>query len=364
MSGDARPMDELRTNPDALRDFSAAILGAAGLNATDAELCADTLVQAELWGHASHGVLRLPWYVARLASGACDAKGRPALVQDLGPLAQVDAQDAMGQVATTFAMDEAVRRAGVHGIAAVSVRNSNHFGTAMYYTLRAARRGMIAFLSTNASPAMAPWGGREKAVGTNPWSWAAPAGERAPLVLDMANTSVARGKIYLAQQKGEHIPLDWALDSAGRPTDDAQAAIAGLIQPMGGHKGYAIALMMDVLSGVLSGGAFGPDVIGPYTPKGRSGAGHFIFVLDIARLMAPAEFAARVDALIDGLKQNPLAAGADAILYPGELEAANDARNRRAGIALPPDTVRDLTTLAQTYGVAPDFDPGSRGVTA
>ena len=152
-------MDEIRTDPDALRDFSAAVLRATGLDEQDAALCADTLVQAELWGHASHGVLRLPWYVARLASGACDAAARPAVAEDLGPLAQVDAHDAMGQVATAFAMDEAVRRAEVHGIAAVSVRNSNHFGTAMYYTLRAARRGMIAFLSTNASPAMAPWGG-------------------------------------------------------------------------------------------------------------------------------------------------------------------------------------------------------------
>ena len=128
---------------------------------------------------------------------------------------------------------------------------------------------------------------------------------------------------------------------------------------MGGHKGYAIALMMDILAGVLSGSAFGPHIVGPYKPQGRSGAGHFIFVLDIARLTPLDAFTARVNELIDGLKRNPLAEGSDAILYPGELEAANDASNRRSGIALPPDTVGDLMTLSRTYGVAPGFAPGA-----
>ncbi len=357
-------MYTLRTDHLTLARFATAILRAAGLDAQDAVLCADTLVQAELWGHASHGMLRLPWYVARLASGACDAAAKPRVEQDLGALALVDAHDAMGQVAADFAMGEAMRRARTHGIAAVSVRNSNNFGTAMYYTSRAARGGMLAFLSTNASPAMAPWGGREKAVGTNPWSWAAPAGELPPLVLDIANTSVARGKVYLAHQKGERIPLTWALDLSGHPTDDPQATIEGLIQPMAGHKGYAIALMMDVLSGLLSGSAFGAGVVGPYHPEGRSGAGHFIFVLDIARLMPVAEFTARVGDLVDGLKRSRLAEGSDAILYPGELEAANDAQARGAGIVLPPDTVRDLLVLARTYGVAPGFSPAEEVATS
>ncbi len=353
-------MDEIRTDHATLGKFASAILRAAGLDERDAALCADTLVQAELWGHASHGMLRLPWYVARLASGACDPTAKPRVMQDMGALALVDAHDAMGQVAASFAMDEAVRRAGTHGIAAVSVRNSNHFGTAMYYTSRAARRGMLAFLSTNASPAMAPWGGRDKAVGTNPWSWAAPAGELPPLMLDIANTSVARGKVYLAHQKGERIPLTWALDGSGRPTDDPQAAIEGLIQPMAGHKGYAVAMMMDVISGVLSGSAFGANVIGPYHPEGRSGAGHFVFVLDIARLMPVAEFTARVNELIAGLKRIPLAEGSTGILYPGELEAANDDRARISGILLPPDTVRDLLALARTYDVTPHFSPAAQ----
>ena len=134
----------------------------------------------------------------------------------------IDGGDAMGQVLNVFAMREAIRRARDFGIAAVAVRNSNHFGTALYYTLIAAREGCVAFLSTNASPAMAPWGGRKKTVGTNPWSWAAPAGRFAPMVLDIANTGVARGKIYLAKQSGETIPEGWAIDADGAPTIDPQ----------------------------------------------------------------------------------------------------------------------------------------------
>ena len=181
------------------------------------------------------------------------AVAAPKLIVDGGALAVIDGGDAMGQVLTHYAMSEAIRRARIHGISGVALRNSNHFGTALYYTLRAARAGCVAFLSTNASPAMAPWGGRRKTVGTNPWSWAAPAGSFAPMVLDIANTGVARGKIHLAKKKRQPIPEGWALDAAGAPTTDPAAAIEGIILPMAGHKGYGIAVMMDVLSGVLTG---------------------------------------------------------------------------------------------------------------
>src|SRR5690349_17642076 len=186
----------------------------------DARLAADTLVQADLWGHQSHGVMRLSWYVGRLRAGIMKAAAEPALVVDAGAVAVIDGRDSMGQVLSARAADEAIGRARAHGVGVVAVRNSNHFGTAMYFTLRAARAGCVAFLSTNASPAMAPWGGRRKAVGTNPWSLAAPAGTHPPMVLDIANTAVARGKVYLARQKGMPIPQGWAIDRDGAPTTD------------------------------------------------------------------------------------------------------------------------------------------------
>jgi len=342
-------MTNQRIPADRLRDFATTIYERLGVPPADARLCADTLVQADLWGHQSHGVLRLSWYVARLRSAVCRSDAGPEVVVDAGAIAVIDGHDAMGPVVAAAAAHEAISRAKQHGIAAVAVRNSNHFGVAMYYTLMAAHSDCIAFLSTNASPSMAPWGGRERLIGNNPWSWASPAGRHAPLVLDVANTGVARGKIYLALQRGEPIPPGWALDANGVPTTDPETAIHGLIQPMAEHKGYAISVVMDMLSGVLSGSAFGSDVHGPYQSERRSGAGHLMIVLDIRRFLPMPEFNRRMERLIEGLKAGTLAEGSSEIFYPGEIEARNDALNRDLGLSLPDSVLSELTALAADY---------------
>jgi LDH2 family malate/lactate/ureidoglycolate dehydrogenase len=202
---------------------------------------------------------------------------------------------------------------------------------------------------------MAPWGGRRKAVGSNPWSIAAPAGQHPAMMLDIANTGVARGKIYLARNKGLPIPLGWALDASGAPTTDPAAAIAGIILPMAGHKGYAISVMMDMLSGVLTGSAFGTRVNGPYVPDRVSGAGHFMFALDITRFMPLDEFGARMERLIADLKSVPPAQGFDEVFYPGELEARHETENRRAGLLLPEDTLADLERIGMGLGLELPF---------
>ena len=344
-------MNQDRIAPDRLLAFATAAYRTTGLGEAEAALCADTLVQADLWGHQSHGVLRLPWYMARLKAGVCDPAARPELVVDAGAVSVMDGHEGMGQVTAARAADEAIARAKRHGIGAVAVRNSNHFGTALYFTLMGARAGCVAFLSTNASPAMAPWGGRKKLVGNNPWSWAAPAGDRPPMVLDMANTGVARGKVYLARQRGERIPEGWALDAGGAPTTDPQAAIDGIILPMGGHKGYAISVVMDMLSGVLTGSGFGPGVSGPYQAEKRSGAGHMMIALNITAFQPLDLFERRMDEMIAGLKSAPLAQGVEEIFYPGEIEARNDVANRRDGLLLPDDTRTDLRKLAAEVGL-------------
>jgi LDH2 family malate/lactate/ureidoglycolate dehydrogenase len=321
----------------------------------DARLAADTLVQADLWGHQSHGVMRLSWYFARLKAGVCEPVAKTKLVVDAGAIGVIDGGDAMGQVLTARAADEAIARAKKHGIGAVGLRNSNHFGTAMYFTLMAARAGCVGFLSTNASPAMAPWGGRKKTVGTNPWSWAAPAGSHPPMVLDIANTGVARGKIYLAKQKGLPIPEGWAISAEGAPTTDPAEAINGIILPMAQHKGYAIAVIMDMLSGVLTGSAFGTGVHGPYQTEHRSGAGQLMIALNIDAMLPLAEFGQRMERYIAELKSVPLAQGFDEVVYPGEIEARNDARNRRDGITFPEDTLADLRKLAGELNVPLPF---------
>ena len=336
--------------PQDLVSLGTGILTAVGVPDADARLLADSLATAELWGHSSHGMLRLPWYTARLRSGAMEPVTEPTVVTDTGPLVVLDGHHGIGQVLTARAVDVGIERARAHGIAGVAVRNSNHFGTAAYFTRRAAEAGCVALLATNASPAMAPWGGREKAVGTNPWSIAAPAGSYGPVVMDIANTAVARGKIYLAKEKGVPIPEGWAADADGVPTTDAREAVHGLILPMAGHKGYAISFMFDVLAGVLTGSSFGTGVAGPYDPARRSGCGHFLMIVDVAAMQPAEEFASRMEALVAQTKANPTAPGMEEIFVPGEIEQRNAVRNA-AGIVLPSKTWDDLSTLAAESGV-------------
>src|SRR5215213_6404329 len=253
--GGEAAMSHDRMSPERLRELGTRILTALGVPEVDGALVADSLVQADLWGHQSHGLLRLPWYAARIRSGAMTARTDPAVLPDTGPLVLLDGRDGIGQVLTDRARETAVDQARAHGVGVVGVRNSNHFGTAMWFTRRAARDGCVAVLTTNASPAMAPWGGREKVLGTNPWSIAAPAPGGRVVAVDIANTAVARGKVYLAQNRGEAIPETWALSADGAPTTDPAEGVLGVVLPMAGHKGYAITFLMDVLSGALTGSA-------------------------------------------------------------------------------------------------------------
>ncbi|UUT34574.1 Ldh family oxidoreductase [Microbacterium elymi] len=333
-----------------LRAFGTRVLETFGVPTPDAELVADSLVVAEEWGHPSHGMLRLPWYVERLRTGRIEAVTRMEVLNDTGALVSVDGHSGVGQVVAARAMDLAVERAKVHGVGVVGVRNSNHFGTAAYFTRRAAAAGCAAILTTNGSPAMAPWGGMDKAVGANPWSFATPDGQGDAAVLDIANTGVARGKIYAAAEKGEPMPEGWALDSSGHPTTDPAAALGGgVVLPMGGHKGYAISFMMDVFSGVLTGSSFGTDVGGPWQPDAHSGAGHLAIAIDIAAFQPLAAFDERMSQLIGQVKGVRPAPGAGDILYPGELENRNAASGR--GIPLPAKTRRDLAALGAARGI-------------
>jgi LDH2 family malate/lactate/ureidoglycolate dehydrogenase len=347
--------DDRRIDPQRLLTFSAAVYAGAGVPEADAQLIADTLVQADLWGHQSHGVLRLGWYLERLRRGVMQAVTRPELVVDAGGLAVIDGHDGIGQVLTTYATKEVVRRARQHGVAAVAVRNSNHFGTCMYYTCMGAEAGCLTYLCSNGGPAMAPWGGRKKIIGTNPWSFAAPAGRHPPIVSDMANTGVARGKIYLARNRGETIPPGWAMDVEGRPTTDPDKAIEGIILPMAGHKGYAIAAMIDVMAGVLTGSQFLASVNGPYKYDRKSGAGHFLIAVDIAKTQPITDYNKRIEQFIAELKSVPLAADTQEIFYPGEIEARNDVKNRAEGLSLPDGTLEDLFRIAKETGVPAEF---------
>jgi LDH2 family malate/lactate/ureidoglycolate dehydrogenase len=335
-----------------LKRLAATVYQQAGVPAIDAELAADALVQADLWGHQSHGLLRLGWYYARLKSGAMRGGTHVTTVTDAGAIAVLDGNDGVGPVIAQQATDEAVRRARLHGVGIVSVRHSNHFGTCMYFTRSGAQAGCAMLMMSNGGPNMAPWGGLQKKIGTNPWSIAVPAGQHAPMVMDIANSGVARGKIYLANNRHEPIPENWAVDAQGNPTTDPKEALKGFILPMAGHKGYAIGVMVDVMSGVLSGSGFQDQVHGPYDPVNRSRAGHFIMAIDIDKIQPLSEFNARMDEYIASLKSVPVAASHKKVYYPGEIEAEADEHNRRVGLRLPPDTLEDLARVCEDVGLS------------
>jgi LDH2 family malate/lactate/ureidoglycolate dehydrogenase len=340
-----------RADPKRLTDLASAVLEAEGVPPDDARLVAGCLVEAELWGHPSHGLLRLSWYVARIRTGVVDPAAKAEMVVDRGAVAVLDGREGLGHVLTAHAATEAVRRAREHGVGVVAVRNSNHFGMAAHFTRMIAEQSCVGIVTTNGSPAMAPWGGRAKAVGANPWSIAAPAGKHGVTVMDVANVNAARGKIYAARERGGSIPQGWALDAEGRPTTDPAAAIEGVILPMAGHKGYAISFMMDVLSGVLTGSSFATGVSGPQQAERRSGSGHLVLAIDVAAVADPGSFGERMEALIAEMKAVPLAEGSEEIFFPGELEDRSRDRTEREGIELPDKTVDALEQLAAETGV-------------
>jgi LDH2 family malate/lactate/ureidoglycolate dehydrogenase/quinol monooxygenase YgiN len=286
-----------------------AILQAVGVPGDDARLVSESLVTSDMWGHPSHGMLRLPWYVARIRSGVMKPVTAVETVSTFGAVTVLDGHDGVGQVVTERAVTLAGAAARTHGVGVVAVRNSNHFGTAAYWTRILAQQDCVGILTTNGSPAMAPWGGKDKMVGANPWSIAVPSAS-GTVVLDIANTGVARGKVYAARERGEQLPEGWAIDVDGLPTTDPQAAIDGIILPMAGHKGYAISFMMDVLSGVLTGSSYSTGVVGPFVPDRRSGCGHLVIAIAIEAVMAPGEFEHRIDDLIHNVKCSAAIPGA------------------------------------------------------
>ncbi len=327
------------------------IMEALGVPSRNAELVSESLVTADMWGHPSHGMLRLPWYAARLASGVMHARTETEIVSTVGAVTVLDGHDGIGQVVIDDAIELAASAAERHGVGVVAVRNSNHFGTAAYWTRRLADHGCVALLTTNGSPAMAPWGGREKIIGANPWSIAVPSASHGSIVLDIANTGVARGKVYAAKDRGQQLPDGWAIDIDGLPTNDPQAAIDGLILPMAGHKGYAISFMMDVLSGVLTGSSYATGVTGPFVPDRRSGCGHLVVAIDIKAITTAEKFGTRMDDLIDIVHGCAPAPGCR-VVVPGEPE--NMALAAAAGtVTLPAQTLADLTRLANSVGVTP-----------
>jgi LDH2 family malate/lactate/ureidoglycolate dehydrogenase len=250
-------------------------------------------------------------------------------------------------------MEKAVEKTVVAGFSYIAVRNSNHFGTCAHYAMMAVPHDMIGIALTNGQAHLAPTGGAAKLLGNNPWSIAVPAGDRLPVVLDMANSVVAMGKVRSAIKEGKTtIPGDWALNRDGEPTTDPQEALHGIPLPVGGYKGYGITLMVDLLSGVLANSAFGPRVKGTDTVVGFAGVGHAFLAVSIAAFDDVAAFKVRMDDYIDEIKGTRKVRGIKEIYLPGEPEFIKERERRQQGIPLPRTVVEDLVAIGKDTGVS------------
>lgn len=343
---------ETRVPEAALRAIVVETFRRAGMDEADATLLGGSLVEADLGGVHSHGVLRVPEYVGKLTHGGVDPRGRPTVARDMGACLVVDGGNSMGQIGATFAMDRAIERAATTGIAAVAVRGSNHCGAMAPYALQATRRDMIGWATTNALPTMAPWGGAERLLGINPLGVGIPAGEELPIVYDAAFSGSAHGKIRVYQQRGWTLPEGWALDREGRPTVDPAAAIDGLLMPIGGFKGTGLALIMGILSSMLGGAAYGTE-LGDMHAGPRAGQdGHFMLAINVAAFEEVARFKARVDAAIRQIHDCRRAPGVERLYAPGEKELLTRRDYARDGIPLNDVTLADLRRTAEGLGIA------------
>jgi LDH2 family malate/lactate/ureidoglycolate dehydrogenase len=328
--------------PGKLTGFTSACLQKLGLEAADARLVAETLVAANLRGVDSHGVVRLPHYATRLRNGT--VKARPRITaQRSGPSAAVVEGDAgMGQLVAVRAMNEAIKLARETGVGAVVARNSSHCGACAWFVEMAVKQGMIGVAVTHTDSIMVPPGMKRIFLGSNPIAFGAP-GEREPVIIDMSTTHVAWGKILVARQEGKPVPPDWGVDAEGKATTDAQRVVG--LAPTGGHKGYALAMMVEILCAQLAGVPFGRHVTQMYGELNKPrNLGHFMLALDVARFADPKEFAAQISCFLEEIH-------AEQALAPGDPERLNAERRRRDGIPLG-STLGELNALAAELGVA------------
>ncbi|KAL2856347.1 Malate/L-lactate dehydrogenase [Aspergillus pseudodeflectus] len=338
------------TYPD-LEDFVRRVLVGNGVPDKHAAIVANCLVQADLRGVDTHGSNRIPSYMQRIRQKVLDPSSSPELQQITPVAASVDGKNTFGFVSAHLAMQRAIEMAQEFGLGLVSVKHSNHFGMSAWLVQQAIDAGMMSLVFTNSSPALPVWGGMSKLMGVSPIACGAPAGKERPFILDMAPSVAARGKIYKALRRGEKIPTDWALDGEGNITDDPAKALEGVMLPMGGPKGSALAIMMDVFSGVLSGSAFAGNVTGPYDPSKPADVGHFLMAIKPDLFVSLEDFKARMDYLYQRVVGSDKMAGVDRIYYPGEIEQITSEKRLVEGIPFTEAEIESLNKEAELVGV-------------
>lgn len=338
-----------------LLDLTEDILVQAGFPQSDASLIADSLIQADCNGISSHGLSRLNLYIERAEKGVLNKTPEIKVLRDKKSAVLIDADNGMAVLACKKAVDLITEKAKITGIAMAAIRHSNHLGALSYVADLIQQEGLIGFVSSNTSPIMAPFGGKDPVLGNNPFSVGIPFNP--PIIFDTALSITARGKIILAEREGKPIPEGWAINKKGQITTDAREALLGAVLPLAGHKGYGMALIIDILSGVLTGAAYGVNV-GSFVPPDFTKPldfGHVLLAIDIDSFMDREEFNARLSHFISTIKESEPAQGFSRILIPGEGRYQRYITSSQEGIKLQKSTIEKLKELCDKYRIKQDI---------
>jgi len=335
-----------------LKIFCSKILVSVGVSQLNSEIVSRNLINADLRNIPSHGIARLPNYVKRIQLGLINPNPNVKVVNTSHATCLLDGDNCLGQIAAEKAILKAIEITQERGLSIVGVKNTNHIGIASSYVLKAAKKGMIGFCLANGSAHMAPWGGKTPILGTNPISIAIPAGRFNEIVLDMATSVTARGKIILAAEKGEKIPIGWALNKEGNPTNNPKEAMLGTILPLGGYKGFGLSLIVDILSGVLTGSSYGskiPSMTENFSKKLNEGI--FLGAFKVNNFIDIKLFEERIENYILEIKNSPTAPGVTEIFFPGELEHKAMKKNLEMGIKIDRNICKNLNILAEKLNI-------------
>ena len=339
-------------DPHALQGYVTALFVAAGMTDDDGAFCARCLVQTDLWGKSSHGIMRVPHYISRLRAGAVNPRPATRIVRGVGAFQVMDGDNGQGFLVGRDAMLHAVGLATAHDVGIVGVRRSSHFGAAALYAHLAVEHDMAGIVMTNTAPKVVAPGGTRPITGSNPLAVGVPSYGDYPFLLDMSLSTVAGGKLLLARERGEKIPHGWAVDKDGEPTDDPATAFAGYWLPAGGVKGLGLSYAVDVLSGVITGANFGLGMRSQYGQADEpSGTGHLMIALRLEAVIDREELRERMREFIEAIKTSPLRDDAGEMLVPGESADRSEGVRRRDGIPLTVGLYRALLDLGHELAV-------------
>ncbi len=342
----------MNVTTESLTGFVSGIFQAGGCSEAGARDMAECLVQTNLWGIDSHGVLRTPEYLKRFQSGAMNNQPEIRSLKSGSGLEVLDADNGAGYVAGRAAMTRAIELAKTGNIAAVGIINSNHCGAASLYARMALEHGMIGIAMSNVAPNMVAPGGSKPITGNNPIAVAVPTFAEFPFVFDISLSAVSGGKILVAAKNGEEIPLGWATDREGHPTTDPNIGFKGFLLPMGGHKGFGLSLLVDILCGVITGGSFQHQLKSMYVyPNDPSNTAHLMLVINPLFLMSKEQLKERMAEFFQTVKQSPMWDAEGEMLLPGEIEYRKENERRSSGIPIPEPLYKELVQLGEDLGL-------------